>query len=466
VRTLETDYLVIGAGAAGMSFTDTLVARSGADVLLVDSRHAPGGHWLDAYPFVRLHQPSAYYGVSSRALGDDRVDAEGPNAGFYERATAAEITDYFGQVLEQELLPTGRVRFLGQAAWRGEDAEGQHVMSLLTGEETVVKVHRRVVDATYVQSEIPSRHTPDFAIDAGVRVIPPNALVGLDFPASGFTVIGGGKTAMDTCSWLLDMDVDPDRVRWVRSRDAWLFDRTWFQPLQLVESWLQMSAGWVESAARARNGKEFAQHLEERGIFIRIDPAAEADLFRGATISRREVEALRGITRVVRMGRVRAIGTHRITLDGGEIATTPTEVHVDCTAAGVPWRTQRPVFDPGRITMQYVTFGLAPWSAATVAAVEALELDDAAKNRLTPVVEFAGGIDDVLAPVQAALTGQIARTPVAELAAWNDSCRLNPARGGADKRDDPRVVDAYTRIFGGIGPAMRNLAAVTGAAAR
>ncbi len=26
----------------------------------------PGGHWTRAYPFVRLHQPSAYYGVNSR----------------------------------------------------------------------------------------------------------------------------------------------------------------------------------------------------------------------------------------------------------------------------------------------------------------------------------------------------------------------------------------------------------------
>jgi cation diffusion facilitator CzcD-associated flavoprotein CzcO len=53
---LETDYLVVGAGAAGMAFSDTLLAHSTATVTVVDRRHAPGGHWLDAYPFVRLHQ--------------------------------------------------------------------------------------------------------------------------------------------------------------------------------------------------------------------------------------------------------------------------------------------------------------------------------------------------------------------------------------------------------------------------
>jgi cation diffusion facilitator CzcD-associated flavoprotein CzcO len=42
--------------------------QSRADVIMVDRRHAPGGHWLEAYPFVRLHQPSAYYGVNSLPL--------------------------------------------------------------------------------------------------------------------------------------------------------------------------------------------------------------------------------------------------------------------------------------------------------------------------------------------------------------------------------------------------------------
>ena len=40
-----------------------------------------GGHWLNAYPFVRLHTPSAYYGVDSLPLGEDRIDRVGENAG-------------------------------------------------------------------------------------------------------------------------------------------------------------------------------------------------------------------------------------------------------------------------------------------------------------------------------------------------------------------------------------------------
>ena len=95
---IEADYLVVGAGASAMAFVDALLSRTDARVVLVDRRHRAGGHWLDAYPFVRLHQPSAYYGVASRRLGDDRIDESGTNKGFYERASAAEICEYYGRL--------------------------------------------------------------------------------------------------------------------------------------------------------------------------------------------------------------------------------------------------------------------------------------------------------------------------------------------------------------------------------
>jgi cation diffusion facilitator CzcD-associated flavoprotein CzcO len=90
--TVETDYLVVGAGAAGMTITDALLTHSDATVTVVDRRHAPGGHWLDAYPFVRLHQPSTFYGVDSVPLGDDTIDRTGPNAGFHELAGHRDAT--------------------------------------------------------------------------------------------------------------------------------------------------------------------------------------------------------------------------------------------------------------------------------------------------------------------------------------------------------------------------------------
>src|SRR6476619_5918325 len=72
--TLDVDYLVVGAGAMGMAFTDALItADPNASVAIVERRWGAGGHWLDAYGFVRLHQASAFYGVASTLLGGGRL---------------------------------------------------------------------------------------------------------------------------------------------------------------------------------------------------------------------------------------------------------------------------------------------------------------------------------------------------------------------------------------------------------
>jgi hypothetical protein len=320
MREIETDYLVVGAGASGMAFVDTLLTATDAQVVIVDRRHRAGGHWLDAYPFVRLHQPSANYGVASAQLGTDRIDESGPNAGFYERATAPEICSYFNRVLEG-FVASGRVQFFGMTDYRGADHDGHHLVSLVSGEETVVTVRRRLVDATYVESSIPSRHTPSYTVDDGVRLIPPNDLVDLAEAAAGFTIFGAGKTSMDTCNWLLDNGVDPEKIRWFRPRDLWLFNRAGMQPLDLVGSYMHLQGSWVEAAAQAQDSSDFAHRLEASNVFNRIDTTVEPGAFRGAIVSPVELDSLRRVERVFRGPRIRHVGAHRIVTSEGDIDT-------------------------------------------------------------------------------------------------------------------------------------------------
>ena len=90
-QPLKADYLVVGAGAMGFAFTDEILTGSpDATVLMIDSAERSGGHWIHAYPFVRLHQASAFYGVASTLLGSGAIQAEGPEAGLHERANAAD----------------------------------------------------------------------------------------------------------------------------------------------------------------------------------------------------------------------------------------------------------------------------------------------------------------------------------------------------------------------------------------
>jgi hypothetical protein len=455
MRTIDTDYLVVGAGAAGLPFVDTLVSLSDARVVIVDREPRPGGHWLHAYPFVRLHQPSANYGVASRPLGSDRVDTEGPNAGFYERASASEIVEHFGAALD-DLVASGRVTFLGSHEYRGPDGDGHVIESLGTGETTTVRA-RTLVDATFTASDIPSRHTPSFAVDDDVRFVPPNVLPD-HADAPGFTILGAGKTAMDSCVWLLEQGVDPSRIRWLKPREAWLFERSFMQPLDQVAKYMQMQAHWVSAAARSTVGSDFTQHLEAAGVLVRVDENVDGDAFRGASVSEYELGRLRSVENVVRGRKVRRIASDRLQLDEGDLPALPGEVHVDCTAHGVPYAEARPTFAPGRITIGYVTLGIVPWSAATVAAVEASHESDHEKNRLAPAMSWTGSTSDVLAMALPGMSGLSARAADPVVGAWNEACRLNPAAGAMAKAGtDSAISDALTTIITEIGPALENL---------
>src|SRR5262245_59061863 len=128
-RTLDVDYLVVGAGAMGMAFVDALTTTDpDASVAIVDRRHGTGGHWLDAYGFVRLHQASAFYGVASTLLGGGRLQIDGPERGLHERARPSEVCDYYARVLER-LQASGRVAFHGRSEYLGD----RRLVSLLSG---------------------------------------------------------------------------------------------------------------------------------------------------------------------------------------------------------------------------------------------------------------------------------------------------------------------------------------------
>jgi hypothetical protein len=167
--------------------------------------------------------------------------------------------------------------------------------------------------------------------------------------------------------------------------------------------------------------------------------------------------ALRQIEHVVRLGKVRRIGTERVTLEQGSIPANGHQVYVDCTAAGLAANPPQPIFEPGRITVQFTTLFNLPWSAATLGVVEALRDDVADQNRLCPPVSFTGHTNDLLRFTYAGMSGHIARSMEPDLADWDARCRLNFARGVTDRMDDPQVAEALASIAANAFPAMENL---------
>jgi hypothetical protein len=417
---IEADYLVVGAGAMGMAFVDTVITESDATVVIVDRNDQPGGHWLTAYPFVRLHQPSAYYGVNSRRLGDDTIDVNGWNAGFFELAGAGEICAYFDAVMRQQLLPTGRVSYYPMSEYLGEGR-----IRTLSGQDVQVDVKKRIVDATYLGVVVPSMRPPGYDVAEGVDCIPPNALPKKPF-RDQYVIVGAGKTAFDSCLWLLRHGISPDRVTWIRPRESWLLDRAAIQPgMTFAERVISDFANQLKAVMKATSVDDLFERLARAGCLLRIDETVSPTMYRCAIVSDAELAQLRRIEDVVRMGHVRALEPGRIVLDEGTVATDPAALYVDSTGDGLGKRPPVDVFSDGRITLQPVRTCQPAFSAAVIGHVEVTKSDDAQRNAYCGPVPHPTVPVDWLSMTKAFHTNQLHWFADAEMMAWLSGARLN-----------------------------------------
>jgi hypothetical protein len=443
MAALETDYLVVGAGAMGMAFTDALIDHADVHVTLVDRRHAAGGHWLDAYPFVQLHQASLFYGVASTTLGSGAVQERGPEAGLQERARQSEIHAYFDEVLHRRFVGTGRVAFLAGSEY-STDGSSHVVTSRVSGATTRVDVRRRVVDATYLAPTIPATTPPPFGVGDDVRVVAINELAQLDAAPSHYVFVGSGKTATDGIVWLLTNGVSADRIVWVRPRDPWMLNRAVVQPDPVVA--LGLAADTMAAAVDAESLDEVFLRLEAVGVMQRLDADVTPTMAKAPTLGAWELDLLRTVEHVVRLGHVQQVTRSEIVLDDGTVPLAPDSLVVHCAAAGLRYPPLVPLWQPDKIRLQTIRAGFPCFNAALAGYVEATRDDDRERNRLCAPNTLP---DTLVSWARMQVRGTIAaRTFGAEpdIAAWAHGCALNPARIDATRRDDPAVQAAAARL--------------------
>ena len=437
--TLKTDYLVVGAGAMGMAFTDALIDNADVSVTIIDRRHRAGGHWLDAYPFVRLHLSSSFYGVASTLLGDGRNQTNGPEAGWQERASGSEVCAYYVRVMER-LTNSGKVHFYPNCEYLGR---GQFV-SLVSGEQYQMAAGARTVIGHYLSPDIPACTKAPFRIGDDARVIPVNDLVRLPGAPSQFVIVGSGKTATDACIWLLGNGVDPDKICWVRPRDPWMFDRAAWQPDPAV--YFGMSADIMEAAASASTAEEMFFRMEEAGIMLRLDPSVTPTMAKLPTVARWEVDELRSVENVVRLGHVQAVTQGRIWCAEGEVATAEDAVVVHCAASGLQYPPLEPVWGPEAITLQLIGNGLPCFGAALAGFVEATRDADDEKNRVCPPCPYPGTTADFGRMQVLADNASAAWSNQSDIEAWANQTTLNPARIPSERANDADVQKAVHRF--------------------
>lgn len=426
MTSIEADYLVVGAGAMGMAFVDTLLTETDSTVVLVDENHQPGGHWNSVYPFVRLHQPSAYYGVNSLALGNEHViDRTGFNEGFFELATGHEVCAYYDQVMRNQMLPTGRLTYVPMARHLGDNR-----FRTLDGREHTVSVRRRIVDATYLLTVVQSMRSAPFSVADGIDVVAPNDLPRRAAGYRHFTVVGGGKTGMDCCLWLLRNGIPPDMVRWIKPRDSWLLNRANIQPgAEFVKSLRASVAARMQAISESASLDDLFDRLEATETLFRLDPSVRPTMYHCAIVSMRELEQLRLIEDVVRLGHLDHVEHDHIVLRDGTIPVgSAPSLYVDSTTQGLPRPPSVPVFDGDRITLQSVRGCQQVFSSAFIAHVEAAYGDDATRNGLCEPITHPDAPIDWLRLTLADNVAQLRWLQDPDLMAWLQASRLNAAR--------------------------------------
>ncbi|KAK4498587.1 hypothetical protein PRZ48_011245 [Zasmidium cellare] len=386
---ITVDYLVVGAGVSGLSFVDELLTRTSATVLIVDKRDRPGGHWNDSYPFVKLHQPASQYGVESKELASSLIDVHGLNKGLSTLASGPEIISYCMTVMRDRFLPSGRVTFLPSSELLPDGT----IREAASGKVWTVKINKKLVDAAYYSNVIPLQHTRSFQVDQ-VTCIPPNHLPSRAQDATNFTVLGAGKTGIDTCLWLLERGVDPQRIRWIYPGEYWYFNRAKFQGLLefFVDSFTTL-VDMYEGIGKATNARELALANEKAGVWLRLDPSIEPQQFHAATLAPREVEELRRLPDIVRKGHVTKIDAKQITLTNGTVDAKPNTLYIDCTASCLPDKPSVPVFQPGKIVPQMIRYPLIPFSCAKIAFLESLDWSDDERNKYAQPLRYPKNLD-------------------------------------------------------------------------
>lgn len=454
-RAVEVDYLVVGAGAMGMAFTDALIDHADVSVALVDRRHGVGGHWLEAYPFVRLHQASAFYGVASTLLGGGRVQSLGPEAGLQERATRSEICAYYERMLDR-LQESGRVEFFPGCEYLGD----RTFVSRVSGERYAVPERCRIVDAHYLSPAIPAETPPPFGVADDARVIPVNDLAHLEEAPSQYVIVGSGKTATDACIWLLACGVDPDAIRWVRPRDPWMLNRAVVQPDPVV--FLGMVADTMQAAEAAASLDDLFLRLEDAGIMLRIDRSVAPTMAKTPTLARWELERLRTIEHVVRRGHIEQVGRGKVGFADGSVAIADDALVVHCAGEGLRYPPLVPVWRAEAITLQPIRSGFPCFGAALVGYVEATRDDDDEKNRLCPPTPYPDSMAGWARMTVLGARSAMSFGSEPDIAAWASEVALNPARIPPEYSGSAAMDGTLDRLQAHVRPGLARLAELGG----
>jgi hypothetical protein len=225
-----------------------------------------------------------------------------------------------------------------------------------------------------------------------------------------------------------------------------MLDRAVVQPDPALA--LGMAADIMAAAAAAESLDDMFLRLEAAGVLLRVDRDVTPTMAKAPTLGRWELDQLRSIEHVVRLGHVQRVTRRQIVLEYGSVPRPPGSVVVHCAASGLRYPRLVPIWSPDMIRLFTIRAGFPCFNAALAGYVEATRDDDRERNRLCPPNTLPDNPADWAAMQLRGALASRAFGAEPDIAAWSNGCALNPAKVEQSQRDDPAVRAASARLAG------------------
>ena len=191
---------------------------------------------------------------------------------------------------------------------------------------------------------------------------------------------------------------------------------------------------------------------------LRIDRSMTPTMAKTPTLAEWELELLRTVEDVVRLGRIRSVSRGRLDLDDGSVRVAENAVVVHCAADGLKNPPVVPVWRPADITIQPIRAGFPCFGAALVGYVEAARHDDAEKNRVCSPSQYGNSLEQWASMNLLGTRNAQAFSAEPDIKEWANGVALNPARVPAGRPGSPALDDARERLVRFTAPALERLA--------
>jgi hypothetical protein len=234
---------------------------------------------------------------------------------------------------------------------------------------------------------------------------------------------------MDVAVWLMHMGVEASNISWVRPRETWLINRASTQP---GAKFAANSIGWqleqMRIGATATSGDEIFLHLEKHGHMFRLDQSSLPSKFHYPTISQGEVDLLRRIEHVIKIGRVSLIEPGVLHGVNGDAKVPLDSLFIDCTATAAKRTAVSPIWQGEKITPAILQVPLVSLSAAIAGFIEATFDTNKEKNALAMPIQMT----DTPADYPQAMLGNVmnrmlwSKNPA--IMSFLNTARLDPAQ--------------------------------------